>query len=411
MRIAIISDHFCDGMGYLQNMLPKQFGRMGHETHLITADLPYNSWLSSFEQTYSSFAKPLPAGLVRTSDDHTLHVLAHKVVGGYTRISGLGSRLAHVRPDVVQIMTSIGWNAIQAAYFKLTLGYKLFTGNHHHASVFPLAQRAERIVSKERLDCIIKRTVPGRLVGLLTEKCYAISSDCADIAVRFFGVPPRKVDVCPLGVDTDLFTPASGENGFQERISIRKRLGFAETDVVCIYTGRFTEDKNPLLLAQAIDELVRAGEPFRGLFVGNGPQLQAIKSHSGSVLHPFVNVRELPQLFRAADIGVWPAQESLSMLDAAACGLPIVVNHTMSVPERVEGNGFTYKLNDQEDLISMLQKLRIPSRRTEMGMVGALKMRDQFSWKAIAARRLGDYQVALNLGPMSVCRGISNSVA
>jgi glycosyltransferase involved in cell wall biosynthesis len=370
---------------------------MGHETHLITADLAGNSWLASFAETYGSFAQSLPAGFTRISDDYTLHVLPHQMTAGYARIVGLGAKLSQLRPDIVQTTTPIGWNVLQAAFSKLTLGYKLFTGNHHHASVFPLAQGTDRFWSREGFACILKRTIPGRLVGLLTERCYAISSDCADIAVRFFGVPSQKIDMCPLGVDTDLFSPACAENDVQERVSLRKQLGFAENEIVCIYTGRFTDDKNPLLLAQAVDELARSGHSFRGLFVGNGSQSQAIQACFGSVLHPFVNVRELPRLFRAADIGVWPAQESMSMLDAAACGLPIVVNHTMSAPERVDGNGSTYKLHDRQDLVATLLRLRDASVRGGMGAVGAEKMRSQFSWKAIASRRLHDYQVSLQV--------------
>jgi glycosyltransferase involved in cell wall biosynthesis len=396
MRIVLISNHFCDGMGYLENMLPKYLGRMGHETHVITADLAGNSWLPSFSETYGSFVKPLGAGFTRTSDDYTLHVLPHETTAGYARIVGLGSKLSELRPDVVQTTTPIGWNALQAALAKLKLGYKFFTGNHHHASVFPLAQSTGRFLSRERLDCMVKRTVPGCFVSLLTEKCYAISSDCADIAVRFFGVPLHKVDICPLGVDTDLFSPPSTQYDFQQRESTRKQLGFSQTDIVCIYTGRFTDDKNPLLLAKVIEELAESGQPFRGLFVGSGPQSQAIKSCLASVVHPFVNVKELPRLFRAADIGVWPAQESMSMLDAAACGLPIVVNHTMSAPERAEGNGLTYILNDRKDLISVLLKLRDAPIRARMGGIGAKKMQNCFSWRAIAERRLRDYQASLN---------------
>jgi glycosyltransferase involved in cell wall biosynthesis len=395
MRIALISNHFCDGMGYLENMLPKYFGRMGHETHLITADLTGNTWLASFDNIYGDFAKSLPAGFSRTGDNHTLHVLPHAMTAGYSRIVGLGEKLKHIRPDILQTTTPIGWNTLQAARYKFKLGYKLFTGNHHHASVFPLAQKPDG-VSKERMACLVKRTIPGRLVSLVTEKCYAITSDCADVAMRFFGVPAHKVEVCPLGVDTDLFNRTFLDSGRQERATLRRHLGFADTDIVCIYTGRFTDDKNPLLLAHAIDELARQGEPFRGLFVGNGPQSEAIKTCRASVTHAFVNVKELPQLFRAADIGVWPAQESMSMLDAAACGLPIVVNHTMSAPERIEGNGLTYRLNDQRDLAAVLLRLRDESLRMQMGNAGAEKMRSHFSWKAVAERRLQDYEISLS---------------
>lgn len=395
MRIVFITNHFCDGMGYLENMLPKYFGRMGHETHVITADIAGNSWIPSFEEIYGTFSKPLPAGFTRTADDYTLHVMSHRVTAGYARIVGLGKKLAELRPDVVQTTTPIGWNALQAAYFKAELGYSLFTGNHHHASVFPLAQKADRVASKERLACIVKRTLPGRFISLFTEKCYAITQDCADIAARFFGVQKHKIDICPLGVDTGLFRPISSDRDYQERLKVRRQMGFADQDVVCVYTGRFTADKNPLLLAKAVEELARKGEPFRALFVGNGPQNSEISSCFGCVVHPFVSVGELPRLYRAADIAVWPAQESLSMLDAAACGLPIVVNHTMSAPERIEGNGLTYQLNDGQELVGALRRLRDPAIRAELGVRGAEKMRGEFSWAAISARRLRDYEMSL----------------
>ena len=230
---------------------------------------------------------------------------------------------------------------------------------------------------------------------MFTERCYAIAPDCADVATRFFGVPRSKISVCPLGVDTELFNPISTERGRQNRLSLRRRFGFSESEIVCTYTGRFSEDKNPLLLANAVAQLASAGLPYRGLFVGNGVQAQAIQSCEGCTTYPFVPVRELGDYYRASDIGVWPTQESLSMMDAAACGLPIVANHTMTAPERLDGNGAAYKLNDLGDLVRVLRELRDPETRRRLGVLGAQKMADDFSWESIATRRLRDYEAAL----------------
>src|SRR5205085_1871212 len=109
--------------------------------------------------------------------------------------------------------------------------------------------------------------------------------------------------------------------------------------------------------------LASLGQPYRGLFVGNGIQARAIQSCPGSVTRPFVPVHELRNYYRAADVGVWPTQESLSMQDAAACGLPIVANDTMAATERLDGNGAVYKLNDLEDLVGVLLELRDPETR------------------------------------------------
>jgi glycosyltransferase involved in cell wall biosynthesis len=226
-------------------------------------------------------------------------------------------------------------------------------------------------------------------------KCYGATRDCAEIAGRFFGVPRRKIDVCELGVDTGLFHPCRRDADQLERAAFRDRRGVADEELLCIYTGRLSEEKNPLLLARAVERLRGAGEPFRGLFVGNGVQAEAIAAAAGCEVHPFVPVRELGGFFRGADIGVWPTQESTSMLDAAACGLPIVVNDTLQAVERVEGNGLRYRLNDLDDLVRALRELRDPARRRGLGEAGARKMAEKFSWDVIARRRLRDYEAAL----------------
>jgi glycosyltransferase involved in cell wall biosynthesis len=83
------------------------------------------------------------------------------------------------------------------------------------------------------------------------------------------------------------------------------------------------------------------------------------------------------------------------MLDAAACGLPIVANQSMVAPERLEGNGLAYKLNDLGDLVRVLLELSDPSTRKRLGALGAQKMARDFSWESIARRRLQDYEYAL----------------
>jgi len=395
MRVALLAGTYCKGMGYLENMLPKYLARLGVETHIVATDLPPYYWLRDFPETYGNFVSQSHPGTVENPDGYTLHIVGHKKIAGYARMVGVGDKLSSIRPDIVQASVCIGWIALDAALYKGAIGYKLFTGNHYHASVFPLATQPAPWWSGQRLHCMLTRTLPGRLVGLVTEKCYAIAPDCADVAIRFFGVPRGKVEICPLGVDTELFAPISSEKDRQARLQFRERLGLVESDILCIYTGRFSEDKNPLLLAEAVARLASAGQPYRGLFVGNGIQGKAIESCVGCVTHPFVPVHQLPDIFRAADIAVWPAQESLSMLDAAACGLPIVANHTMTAQERIEGNGSFYRLNDREDLIRVLLGLRDQHTRQHLGTFGAQKVARKFSWHAVAKRRLADYESAL----------------
>jgi glycosyltransferase involved in cell wall biosynthesis len=382
-------------MGYLENMLPKYFARLGAEVHVLATDLPPDYRRQSPGSSYTGFLSEWQPSSRLTMDGFTLHILGHQKILGHMRMAGLDSKLREISPDIVQVSSPIGWIALDAARLRTSMRYRLFTGCHHHASVFSLATRPAPFWSGARLKCFAARTIPGRMVSLTAEKCYAITADCAEVAVRFFGVPRSQIEICPLGVDTQLFHPVQGTGGAADRAAFRRRFGFSDADVVCIYTGRFTEDKNPLLLAKAVAHLRERGHPFRGLLIGNGPQADDIRNCSGCVMHPFEPVNTLGTFFRAVDVGVWPAQESLSMLDAAACGLPIVVNHTMTAPERIAGNGLTYLLNDSNDLLRALLELKDPSKRREMGRIGAQKMARDFSWESVARRRLRDYEAAL----------------
>ena len=192
-----------------------------------------------------------------------------------------------------------------------------------------------------------------------------------------------------------MFKPAADQS---EMESFKKSLGFTKDDFVVLYTGRFTNGKNPLLLARAIDKLQKSGyHTIKGLYVGSGDQKAEIQSCIASTMVEFVPYFELYKYYQIADIGVWPAQESTSMLDAAATGIPIIVNNTIHAKERYEGNGLTYELGNVDDLASKILKLFTDTAlRKSLGMEGQLKMSQIYSWDRIAKEREDDYSADMN---------------
>lgn len=383
-------------MGYAASCLPKAMAALGQDVHVVTSNVQVYFDSPLYKETYEPFLGPAvqECGTGRL-DGYALYRLPHCYWRGRFRIRGLTSKLRELRPDVVQTFEILALSTYQAALLKPLLRYQLFTGSHIHASVFPPARRA--LGAGERFFWFLYRNMIGRYVNLVAEKCYSISTDAADIAVRFWGIKPPKIQICSLGVDTELFHPVADEADQAARTRLRERLGFAESDVVCIYTGRFTKDKGPLCLAQAVERLASQGLPFRGLFVGGGGEAEAdaIGKCAGCVLHPFVPANELPALYRAADIGAWPKQESTSQLDAVACGLPIVLSNRVEVRERVEGNGLLYEEEDPEDLARQLARLRDTAVRRALGAHGRQKIRELYSWDRIAKDRIADYEAAL----------------
>ena len=395
MRIAVISDWFSEKMGYAENFLPKALATLGAEVHLIAGNVQPYFDLPAYAATYEPFIGP---GIVETGmkqiDGYTLHRLPHGWWHRRLRIKGLSRALSHLRPNIVQTFDPFTLSTLEAAGLKPFVGYKLFLESHMHASVFGADQRRSHWA--KRLKWSAYAATVGRAISLSSEKCYPIGSDVAEIAIRFYGIQPHKIELCSLGVDTDLFRPADADQDMLTRQETRGQLGIPEDALVCVYTGRFSADKNPLCLAQAVDLLASEGVPVWGLFVGSGPQKEALRGLRQCVVQDFVPAPQLPRLYWAADIGVWPCQESTSQLDAAACGLPIIVSDQVHVRERVEGNGLFYAENDPADLAQQVKQLLAPAIRKQLGEFGARKTRTEFSWEAIARRRLQDYEAALH---------------
>lgn len=397
MKIVILSVWFSENMGYIENCLPKALAALGNDVHVIstTAQVYYND--PDYESVYEPYlGKGIQEVGIKEIDGYILHRLPFDLFLNKIYFKELKEKLKEIQPDVVQTFEPFSFYTLQAAYFKYLFNYKLFTANHTVASVFSLYTQ-NKTSFFQRLPFYITRTIPGRLISLATSRCYPATIDALEIAVKFYGIPREKTKLACLGVDTDFFRPLLNTNEEIELRSLeRERLGFSEGDIVCIYTGRFTEGKNPLCLANAIEFLVEKGEPFKALFMGNGPQLEEIKSKKGCIVHDFVPYHELPKYYALADIGVWPKQESTSMLDAASCGVPIVISQNVQAKERVEGNGFTYIENDFQDLSNVILRLKDKSLRKTLGDFGKQKIENQFSWIKIAKDRQEDYQLFVN---------------
>lgn len=392
MKIVILSNWFSERMGYIENCLPKALAKLGHEVHVVTstAQVYYNS--PDYKDVYEPFlGKNIQEEGIMKIEGFTLHRIPFFNIDKKVCFKNLGKKLKEINPDVVQVFDAFSFTTLQAVYYKFFYRFKLFTANHTVASVFPLFQKGKNSIIHKALF-FITRTIPGKIVSLFTSRCFPATIDALDIAVKYYGIPKEKVKLASLGVDTDFFCPSpNNQEALDIREKKRKKIGVQNDEILCIYTGRFTEGKNPLCLAKAIDKLVEKKEPFKAIFMGNGSQMEDIRKTRGCIVHEFVPYHQLPEFYNISDIGVWPRQESTSMIDAAACGVPIIISNRVQAIERVKGNGLTYTENDVDDLVNVLLKMKDKQLRLGLSEFGVNKIQTTYSWKKIAEDRIKDY--------------------
>jgi glycosyltransferase involved in cell wall biosynthesis len=293
----------------------------------------------------------------------------------------------------VQTFAIVDAWSFDSALFCKSSDVPLFTENHVHESVVPRGlwqtPRGWAVGVANRLRS------RATTVNNETVTCFAISDDTYRIANRRFGVTRSKLRIQPLGVDTDVFRPAD-DRGWQ-RSKTRSGLGIADDEIACVYTGRLSPDKAPHLLAESVARLRAKGLPLRAIFVGAGDAayVDQLRACQGSIVLPFRPTAELPEIYRASDVGVWPREESTSQLDAMACGLPLVVSDRVSAVERL-GVGASFREGSAQALADAIASLRDPSVRRTFGHEAAQRIATGLSWHSIARGRLAAYEGELS---------------
>jgi glycosyltransferase involved in cell wall biosynthesis len=225
--------------------------------------------------------------------------------------------------------------------------------------------------------------------------CYCVSEEALRVARRDLGIADERLRLLPLGANTDLYHPPTEPNHATERRAERERLGIRDEETVLLYTGRLTNEKDPMLIAKAAELLRRTGAEVRLVCVGEGSQERTLRTFPFvHVMGPVSQVR-LAMLFRAADVAIWPRSMSSSQIDGLASGLPIVVSHKVGKPELFECGALSYHEGDAAALAEAVRPLLDPNVRARLGADAARIVRSKYSWDQVAEQRLNDYYAAL----------------
>lgn len=398
MRIVFSTEWYSEGMGYSENILPTVLARLGHEVYVVSSTMQVYGDHAFYRDVYERFLGP-PIVEPGTKQLDGVTVIRLPIQLWWKRFKIARGRVRTVldlKPDIVFSWDPRSSQTVMLSAASWLAGYKLFSGVHTVASVYPAYYHYAEMPLLRRAWLRLTDTWVGWFASRKIEVCYANTPDAVEIALRFFGARPGTVKLIPSGLDIAHLRPARTPEDATERAQIRASLGVGDDEILCIYTGRLTTAKNPKCLADAIRILRANGKRYRAIFFGEGEQAAEIAAVGGCVVMPFVKYKLLPSYYRAVDIGVWPRQESISMTDAAACGTPIVASDRMLATERIDGNGRSYKENDPEDLARVLVELADPALRATLGARGAEKMAAQFNIEKTAGEILADFRRALD---------------
>ena len=213
------------------------------------------------------------------------------------------------------------------------------------------------------------------------------------------GVPDARHQ--PLGIDSRVFHPG------RRLETLRAHLLLPPDARLLVYAGRFTQEKKLLLLIEAVRKL---GRPYHLVMVGGGI---ALPRYPQITYLPFKHdQRHLARLLASCDVLVHPGDcetFGLIVLEAMACGLPVVATTGGGVAELVdEHTGILARPNSVDSLAAAIEAIY----RRDLGEMGAnarRKAAEYYDWNEILPQVMRRYQAVLGTrgqdepGARSVC--------
>jgi len=214
----------------------------------------------------------------------------------------------------------------------------------------------------------------------------AISENTARDLVRVFPeIPLQSIDIAYCGVAAT-FYPAS----LTDINRLKTKYGIAKPYFILVGTDGYQKYKNKILFFQGFAQLA-TGQAFDIVCTGGGGFLaDNLRAYtSGSTVYMLqLDDQELRSAYSGAVALVYPSKYEgfgLPVLEALACGCPVITCPNASIPE-VAGQAALYvNDNDVDGLANALCEVQKPNVRKSLIAAG-LEQAKKFSWSNMATK-------------------------
>ncbi len=273
-----------------------------------------------------------------------------------------------LRRSSADLVCTYNWGAIEAAAAAVLPPRLPLL---HHEEGF----RPDEAGHQKLRRVVFRRAVLRRAAGLVVP-----AGSLARIARQSWRVPAERIHRIPNGVDPEHFRPADPE----ARRRARARFGLPASAHVVGSVGGLRAVKDHALLLRAAATL---DEPPWILLAGEGPQrpaLEALATDLGlSERTRFAGFLEDPaEAYAALDLFALPSrseQMPLALVEAMACGLPVVATAVGDVEEILAGGGLTVPPGEPQAFARALATLLADEDlRRRLGAANRRRVRAQY---------------------------------
>ncbi|WP_326551520.1 glycosyltransferase family 4 protein [Micromonospora sp. NBC_01813] len=227
-----------------------------------------------------------------------------------------------------------------------------------------------------------------------------------DELIRLLNADQARIDVAYHGVDADAFHVPSDE----EKARVRARLGLAGTDYVAFLGAKEPRKNVPNLIrgwVRAVQD--RPTPPALVVAGGQGHDddidraVADVPAHLRLLRPGYLRYADLPGFLGGALVAAYPSYGEgfgLPILEAMACGAPVLTTPRLSLPE-VGGDAVAYTSEDPDRIATDLAALLDDeSRRQALAKAGVDRAKE-FTWESSAEVHVASWSRAASLAKIA----------
>lgn len=239
------------------------------------------------------------------------------------------------------------------------------------------------------------RTLPRQAAR--ARRIITISATSRNDLVRILHVPPDRVRIIPLGVSEEL-RPSDDPAGTRQAL---RAAGLAVPERYVLALGALDPRKNGRFLMRAFARAqAQLGDVALWVVgverVGEYP-VPSSPAPDWLTVKGFVDRASLIRLLQGATAFVFPSLYEgfgLPVLEAMACGIPVLASDRSSVPEIAGQAAILFDPTDEAGLAGHLVRVLNDGRALAEFATGGRRHVAAFTWRQTAQRTYGVYQEA-----------------
>jgi glycosyltransferase involved in cell wall biosynthesis len=214
------------------------------------------------------------------------------------------------------------------------------------------------------------------------DEMIAISEFTKRELVNMLNIDQEKIRVIHLGVDHSLYHPMNKEN-------CRKYFNLDLNKKYILYVASNLYHKRTDLAKMIFEKVKKCREDVRMIKAGYSEKLVG----EGIISMGWIKEADMPKLYNCADVYLHTSEYEgfgLPILEAMACGIPVVASNRASIPEVTGDAGILVDLDD--DCVDEFAEniLRVLDKNKKIDKL-ALERSKTFSWERTARETLRVY--------------------